>query len=42
MAKFLGCARRIIDRASADRVLDLVEALDQQDGVAEIMSLVRG
>jgi 2-methylcitrate dehydratase PrpD len=42
VAKFHGCARRVIPRASAERVLDLVETLERQDNVAEIMDLVRG
>jgi aconitate decarboxylase len=42
VAKFHACARRVIPRAAADRVLALVETLEHQNLVTEIMDLVRG
>jgi aconitate decarboxylase len=42
LAKFHSCARRVLDRASADRVVALVEKLEQLDDVCEIMDIVSG
>lgn len=42
VAKFMGCARRVIDMASAERVLALVERLETLPRVSEVMELVRG
>ena len=42
MKKFHACARRVIDAQSADRIVALVERLDELQDVTEIMDLVRG
>jgi 2-methylcitrate dehydratase PrpD len=42
VTKFMACARRIIDMASAEKVLSLVENLEQLSGISEIMDMVRG
>ena len=41
MKKFHSCARRVIDTARADRVVDLVENLQTLQSVNDLMSLVR-
>lgn len=41
MAKFHACARRVIKPAAAERVIELVENLDDLGNVAEIMDIVR-
>ena len=41
VAKFQGCARRVIDQSAVDRVLQLVETLENQSDVRAIMDLVR-
>ncbi len=42
LRKFHSCARRTLDASSAERVVDLVERLDELPNVAEIMDIVRG
>jgi 2-methylcitrate dehydratase PrpD len=42
LKKFRSCARRVLDSDAADRVIDLVERLDELDDVRELMTLVRG
>jgi aconitate decarboxylase len=41
LSKFHSCARRVLDQRSAQRVVELVERLDELDNVAELMDLVR-
>jgi 2-methylcitrate dehydratase PrpD len=40
LKKFYSCARRVLDQKSADRVVELVEKLDDLDDVCEIMRIV--
>lgn len=40
--KFNACARRVIESGAAERVIELVDRLEQLDSVAEIMNIVRG
>ena len=40
LAKFHSCARRVLDRVSAERVVVLVEKLEQLADVSEIMGIV--
>ena len=40
--KFNSCARRVIESHAAERVIELVDRLEQLDNVAEIMTIVRG
>jgi aconitate decarboxylase len=42
LAKFHSCARRVLDQASADRVVVLVEKLEQLEDVCEVMEIVSG
>jgi aconitate decarboxylase len=42
LKKFHACARRTLDERAANRVVELVERLEQLEDVAEIMDLVRG
>jgi hypothetical protein len=42
MRKFHSCARRVLDTGTADRVVEMVEKLDQLRDVHELMSLVSG
>jgi aconitate decarboxylase len=41
MKKFHSCARRVLDTRAAERVVELVERLDELGDVAEIMDIVR-
>jgi 2-methylcitrate dehydratase PrpD len=41
LAKFHSCARRVIDRTAAGRIVDLVERLDTLGDIRQIMELVR-
>jgi aconitate decarboxylase len=41
LKKFHSCARRVLDQGSTNRVVELVERLDELDNVAELMDLVR-
>jgi len=40
MKKFYSCARRVLDTAAADRVVELVENLDALGDVREVMEIV--
>lgn len=42
LEKFYSCARRVLDREPAERVVVLVDKLDELDDVCEIMDIVRG
>lgn len=41
MKKFLGCSRRLLDRASAEGIVALVERLDEQPDVEAVMQPLR-
>jgi aconitate decarboxylase len=41
LRKFHSCARRVLDARAADRVVELVEHLEELDDVREIMDIVR-
>jgi aconitate decarboxylase len=41
LKKFHSCARRVLERSAAERVVELVERLDTLDDVREIMDFVR-
>lgn len=41
LAKFDSCARRVLDTPSTQRVVELVERLDQLENVIELMDIVR-
>ncbi len=41
LRKFFSCARRVLDEAQAQRVLDLVEQLETLPDVTEIMNILR-
>ncbi len=40
--KFFGCTRRVLSENGADRVLELVEGLENLSDVREIMDIIRG
>jgi aconitate decarboxylase len=42
LTKFHSCAKRVLDQPSAERVVTLVEKLEQLDDVCEIMEIVSG
>lgn len=42
LRKFHSCARRVLDAQAADRVVELVDRLDEPEDVTEIMDIVRG
>ena len=41
MIKFHSCAKRVLAAVAADRIVDLVEHLEQLQSVEELMTLVR-
>jgi len=42
LKKFHSCARRVLDAPSAERVVELVERLEELENVTEIMDIVKG
>jgi hypothetical protein len=40
--KFFGCTRRVLSEKGANRVLELVEGLENLSDVREIMDIIRG
>ena len=41
MKKFHSCARRVLAKDKADRIVDIIENIEQKQDVTELMALVR-